>query len=340
MLTAAEDLTVDYDLFVLGQTPEAWLVATAARKCGQRVLLAVGAPPAFAEDWPTDQILARARQVWQSRGPSEVVPGPSELIELAMRDLRREHDLRLRRWLAAGGESAAEEVRLDECADGLRLRGEVSGFEAFAPRAWIATGTSGQRPAWAQFDSRAVFSASDALMLTEVPRSAVVIGAGTTGLETARFLAALGTRVLLIDRGRPAVARSAGGGERLERLLLREGIGWMPHSEVISVVPGSGGGATVQLVTGEVLSTQTAWLAIESRGRTEELDLPTGALVADERGRLWCDAQLQTSHPRIRVAGALAAWQEEVASDPSTLRQRVWEESHSPVAAAALAARV
>ena len=136
---------MDYDLFVLGQTPEAWLVATAARKCGQRVLLAVGAPPAFAEEWPTDQILARARQVWQSRAPSEVVPGPSELIELAMRDLRREHDLRLRRWLAAGGESAAEEVRLDECADGLRLRGRGLGVRSFRPAGLDRHGD--QRPA-------------------------------------------------------------------------------------------------------------------------------------------------------------------------------------------------
>ncbi|MFM8288669.1 MAG: FAD-dependent oxidoreductase [Planctomycetaceae bacterium] len=328
---------MSFDLFVLGRTPEAWLVATAARKCGQRVLLACGASAAFPEDWPAAQLLVRARQAWQSREPSAVPFRPSDLLEPAICDLRREHELRIRRWLAAGGECLAEEVHLDEYAAGLRLRGNCPGQEFFARRAWIATGTSPQRPDWAQFDSRAVLAPTDALTQSSIPRSAVVVGAGSTGLETARFLAALGTRVLLIDRTRPLLDGSLAGGERLEKLLLREGIGWMPHSEVISVVPHSEGGAAVQLVTGEVLRTQTAWLAVESRGQIEGLHLASGALVTDERGRLWCDAQLQTSHPLLRVAGTLAAWHEELASDPGLLRQRVWEESHSPALEPALA---
>lgn len=322
-------MTVDFDLLVLGRTPEAWAVATAARKCRQQVLLATGETPAFADDWPAAELLARARQRWEIKRGNGGATRPGEAVEEAVVEMKREHGLRLERWRQGGGCCVEGACRLEETINGgVRLRVNEENTEFRAPRAWVATGDCNQKPAWAAFDAHTVLTPGEAIALTAVPRSAIVVGAGTKGIETARFLVALGTRVLLVDR-QPATTLFASRGERLERWLMREGIGVLSQSEVISVVPGAMAGAEVQLVSGEVLHAQTAWLTTESRGRTAHLGFEPGQLATDERGRVWCDANLRSSHAAVRVAGAVAALHGGVACDPGLLRQRVWEEARS-----------
>jgi len=314
----------DLDLVVVGRTPEAWTVANAARRCGQRVLIACGDTPTFADDWQPADLLHRARTlVTDGRSASTNL---TETLAEAAHELQREHESRISRWQRDGGVCVEQVGEFSAGAEGVRLTLHDSDQTWFARQLWVATAASGQRPAWARYDGRFVRTALEISRLTALPSSSIVVGAGSTGLATARFLAACGSRVLLVDRA-TTPGESVSGGESWESRLLREGIAWMPAAEVISVTPADGEGARVQLISGETLGAQVAWVTTERQGGLEEWGLGPIDLARDERGRVWCDSQLQTSHPAVRVAGPLAALHVGLASDPGYLRQRVWEEA-------------
>jgi NAD(P) transhydrogenase len=64
----------------------------------------------------------------------------------------------------------------------------------------VAVGTVPVRPPGVAFDAQTVFDSDTILELERLPSSAVVVGAGVIGIEYASMLAALGTRVTVVEQ--------------------------------------------------------------------------------------------------------------------------------------------
>ncbi|HET8760220.1 MAG TPA: FAD-dependent oxidoreductase, partial [Nitrospiria bacterium] len=83
----------------------------------------------------------------------------------------------------------------------------------------VATGSEPARPAEFPFDGERVLTTDDALDLTRLPASVVIVGGGVTGCEFACIFRALGADVTVIERLPRVVATED---EAVSSLLLRE----------------------------------------------------------------------------------------------------------------------
>jgi NAD(P) transhydrogenase len=171
-------------------------------------------------------------------------------------------------------------------------------------RILVACGTKPARPAHIPFDGRRVFDSDEILALEEIPRSMVVIGGGVIGIEYALMFAILGVQVTVVD-----------GRDRLLDFCDREIVDSLLHharslgivlrlgEEVIAVEHLPSDMVAVELESGKRLVAETTLFSVGREGATEGLDLPAAGLEPDNRGRLWCNEDFQTTVPHIYGVG-------------------------------------
>lgn len=179
----------------------------------------------------------------------------------------------------------------------------------------IATGTELQRPQFAPTGLPNVFDAAGLLEATALPRETCVVGAGVTGLRAACLLAWWGASVRVID-GRSLESLSCD--DEIADLMseARElGVSFECGEDVIGLKSGTGRRVTITLESGRHLVTESVWLATGRHGRTDDLQLENAELTADDRGRLWCGAELRTWTESICAAGDVVGYTPEVGTE-------------------------
>lgn len=89
----------------------------------------------------------------------------------------------------------------------------------------VATGSVVNVPDIPGLDGCGAFTSDDALNLTDLPASLIVLGAGPVALEMAHYFAALGVKVTVIQRGKQLLTGSDSDiAESLEHALRKHGI--------------------------------------------------------------------------------------------------------------------
>jgi mercuric reductase len=149
-------------------------------------------------------------------------------------------------------------------------------------------------------------TSTEALNLTALPRSLVIIGAGYIALELGQLFRRLGTRVTLLQRGErllpdyePEVAEAVGA------MLARDGIEVLTGAHV-QRVERDGLGRRVRIQAHGVDRVLAADHVVVAAGRvpnTEALNLPAAGIATNERGAIVVDEHLRTSNPRVFAAG-------------------------------------
>ncbi|MBZ0155313.1 MAG: dihydrolipoyl dehydrogenase [Alphaproteobacteria bacterium] len=105
-----------------------------------------------------------------------------------------------------------------------------------ADKVIIATGSKPAQISLFPFDGERILSSDDALALTEIPRSMVIIGAGVIGCEFACILSALGTEVTLVEMMPRAISTEDPEiSEVLERELKKRKIRLVMNTRVARV---------------------------------------------------------------------------------------------------------
>jgi NAD(P) transhydrogenase len=213
-------------------------------------------------------------------------------------DVTRHQLLRNRVELIFGEASFADDHTLRiNLADGRGQR------ELSAEYIVIATGTAATRDPHIPFDGERILTADDLLILDEIPRTMVVVGAGVIGTEYSTIFSALGVRVTLVDMRRdllPFVDReivdSLAYQMRQNRVTLRLG-------EEVSGIQPVNGRVRINLASGKQITADKALYCIGRTGATQALNLQAAGLSADERGRLRVNEHYQTEAPHIYAAG-------------------------------------
>jgi NAD(P) transhydrogenase len=139
--------------------------------------------------------------------------------------------------------------------------------------------------------------------MPEIPKILIVVGGGVIGVEYTCMFAALGVRVILVEK-RPRLLEFADA-EIIEALSyhLRDHRVTMRLNEEVESVEDTPTGVVANLMSKKKISGDALLYAVGRQGNVEELDLAAAGLEADSRGRIPVNATYQTKQPNIYAVG-------------------------------------
>jgi len=155
-------------------------------------------------------------------------------------------------------------------------------------------------------DGSGVITSDDALQLSQIPRSLLVIGGGAIGVEFATIFAKLGTRVTIVEMLPQIIpAEDQELSISLKRVLERGGIKIFTSAQVSRIEDDPEGDQLISVVTGEGEQKLTAELVLVAVGRKsniEGLGLERVG-IKTERGSITVNDRMETNIPGIYAAG-------------------------------------
>ena len=254
---------------------------------------------------------------------SQEVPVALDVMQRAAQGVAGANDVSLGAWRAEVGrrkevESAAEFDRLkalgvDQIFGSTRFVApaaiEVASADDLrhveSSDIVLACGTRSRRPRFLFADERFAVTAETVLNLTDLPVSAVVVGAGETGLSMAITLATLGVRVVVVDQ-HTTLLELCGLFDATFDAVQTLDIAFRLEDEVIGVTAGPGVQAAVSLASGRRIVADKVFACVGREGMTEGLNLESIGVGVDEHGRVWCDRRGRTWVKQISAIGDVA----------------------------------
>lgn len=182
---------------------------------------------------------------------------------------------------------------------------DVNGTRIEADRFIIATGSCIVPPPIPGLVAGGFFTSDDALNMTAIPQTLLIIGAGPVGCEFAQYFARLGSRVTLVQSETEILRNEDHDiAAYLREMLAREGINVAVATDVVSIVRASTGVIARLRNSGteQDVPVDRVMLATGRKPNIESLAL-SNAGVEVSRGRLKIDDFLRTTNSRILAAG-------------------------------------
>jgi NAD(P) transhydrogenase len=173
-----------------------------------------------------------------------------------------------------------------------------------APIIIIATGTKPAVSSKVPLNNRTIINSDQILEMAEIPRSMIVVGGGVIGVEYTCMFAALGCRVILVEK-RPRLLEFADS-EMIEALSyhLRDNrVTMRLNEEVDTVEEAATGGVIANLKSNKKISGDALLYAVGRQGNVDDLNLSAAGLTADDRGRITVDSLFRTVVPNIFAVG-------------------------------------
>ena len=169
----------------------------------------------------------------------------------------------------------------------------------------IACGTRPAHHPEIECDGSHVFD-SDQLLLRgqNIPRTAIVVGAGVIGLEYACMFSALNVEVTVID-ARPKILDFVDE-EMIEALsyhMRRNNVTFRLGEKVESVDVDDRDRVVASLESGKRVSAEALLYTVGRQANTDQLNIEAAGVTPDERGRLQVNGNFQTQVPHIYAAG-------------------------------------
>ncbi len=168
----------------------------------------------------------------------------------------------------------------------------------------IAAGTRPAVSPLVPLNNRTIVSSDHVLEIPEIPKTLIVVGGGVIGVEYASMFAALGVRVILIEK-RPRLLEFADS-EMIEALCyhLRDSRVTLRLGEEVSSVEEMPDGTVVaNLASKKKISGDALLYSIGRHGNVDDLNLAAAGLEADDRGRITVDKNYRTTQSHIFAVG-------------------------------------
>ena len=140
--------------------------------------------------------------------------------------------------------------------------------------------------------------------MPEMPKTMIVVGGGVIGVEYTCMFAALGVRVILVEK-RPRLLEFADS-EMVEALsyhLRDTRVTMRLNEEVASVEEMPDGAVVANLESKKKIVGRALLYAVGRQGNVDELNLAAAGLEADSRGRIPVDEDFRTKQPHIFAVG-------------------------------------
>jgi len=186
--------------------------------------------------------------------------------------------------------------------------GKTAEFEA--TYTLLATGSEARSLPGVEIDGKTILTNREILMLPEIPKSIVIVGAGAVGVEFASIFRTFGAEVTILEMlSRVTPLEDEEISAELEKALKKRGIRIELEAKVDSVKSDAVGAAVAYKdKTGkpQTISAEKVLIAVGRRPLTENAGLEkTKAKV--ERGFVHTNAYLETDEPRLYAIGDIVA---------------------------------
>src|SRR5918911_300558 len=168
----------------------------------------------------------------------------------------------------------------------------------------IATGTRPAVSPLVPINNRTIINSDQIFSLPTIPKTLIVVGGGVIGIEYASMFAALGVRVILVEK-QPKLLPFVDS-EMVEALCyhLRDNrVTLRLSEEVASVEEAADGTVVANLKSNKKISGDALLYSVGRQGNVDDLNLAAAGLEADARGRIEVDAQYRTRQPHILAVG-------------------------------------
>jgi NAD(P) transhydrogenase len=168
----------------------------------------------------------------------------------------------------------------------------------------IATGTRPAATPTVPINNRTIINSDQIFNLESVPKTLIVVGGGVIGTEYASMFAALGVRIILIEK-RPKLLEFADDEiiEALSYHLRDHRVTMRLGEEVVSVEETPDGGVIANLESKKKIAGDALLYSVGRQGNVDGLNLAAAELEADNRGRIKVDEQYRTAQPHIYAVG-------------------------------------
>ncbi len=179
-----------------------------------------------------------------------------------------------------------------------------------AARVMLATGSEARTLPGIEFDGKTVLSNRDILLLPQVPKSLVVVGAGAVGVEFASIYNSFGSEVTILEMlPRIVPLEDDDVSAELDKALRKKGIKIFTEAKVETVKKDSkGGGVTFQDKTGksQTLAAEKILIAVGRKPNTENVGLEKSRAKI-ERGFVHVGPYMETAEPGLYAIGDIVA---------------------------------
>ncbi len=168
----------------------------------------------------------------------------------------------------------------------------------------IATGTRPAESPLVPLNNRTIINSDQIFALSSIPKTLIVVGGGVIGVEYTSMFAALGVRVILVEK-QPRLLGFADS-EMVEALCyhLRDNrVTLRLNEEVASVEETADGTVVANLESKKKISGDALLYAVGRQGNVDDLNLAAAGLEADARGRIAVDPEYRTAQPHILAVG-------------------------------------
>ncbi len=305
------------DLVIVGGGPGGYLAAMRAAQLGRSVTLVdrdrVGGTCINYGCIPTKYLLHQTKLLKELAG-SRTVEGPAGEVRLNWAKVQQGRQAVVDQ-LVKGLVFLLEKGKVEIVKAPARLRAgrtvvvrTGAGDRVLdAGQVIVATGSVAAGLPFLKIDGKTVITSTEALTLSEVPKSLLVVGAGAIGLEMGSIYRRLGTDVTVLEilpQILPGSDKEAV--TRLERALKKQGLKVFTEMRIESAAVDEGGATLrgVCLKTNAPFEYRAEKVLLSAGRRPETADLFDGEpCLALERGFIKVDAGLRTSETGVFAIG-------------------------------------
>ena len=178
--------------------------------------------------------------------------------------------------------------------------------EHAARKVIVATGGTPAAPPIAGIDGVGALDSPSIMELGELPRSLIVLGGSSVGLELGQTFARFGTKVTIVEqRSRLLPAEDEATSEELRRWLEAEGIA-IHTGTTPTLVRRDGDGIVLELRGGKPVGELRATHLLVATGRkpnTGGMGLQSADVALTPEGFIRVDSAMRTSNPDVYAAG-------------------------------------
>lgn len=169
----------------------------------------------------------------------------------------------------------------------------------------VSTGSSPLMIPAFNIDHKNIITSDEALSLTEIPESVIIIGAGVIGCEFANIFSEFGSKVTMIEL-LPSILSTEDKeiSRAIGKNFKNRGIEVMTGVEVEKIEHKAGeGGAKVSLKSGEIMAASMVLVSIGRKLNTAGIGLEDAGVKVDGRGRVEVNERNETSVKGIYACG-------------------------------------
>jgi dihydrolipoamide dehydrogenase len=170
----------------------------------------------------------------------------------------------------------------------------------------IATGSTATGIPGVELDGQKVVTYQEAILQTNLPKSAIIIGAGALGLEFATIWSSYGSEITLVEM-MPQIAplEDEEVSRELQKAFSKRGITILTSTKVQSVKPVLDGvEVAVSGSEGDLtLKAEQALVAIGFRPNTKDMGLEQIGVKVSQRGHVEVDDRMETNIPGVWAIG-------------------------------------